>query len=733
MSKKKNEYGQGELYVKRSFESFRKVLSRIFKTILIVAVTVACVFVGLLVGVVAGCIITTEKLEVGDLYITGFTSFIYDSDGEVIAKLKGSDNINRVWVSKDEVPKYLLDAIVAIEDERFYTHPGVDVKRTASAFLGYFIPGMSNHGGSTLTQQVIKNVTGDDAVSVPRKIREIWRAYQLEKEYSKDEILEMYVNIIYLGSDLYGVQAASRAYFQKEIGDLSLAECSFLAGITNNPRKFNPLTTLGRTNAYKRQITILDKMLELGKISEEEYIEAIETELVFNEGYSSEVVSSLQTYFVDAVIADVRTDLMALGYTKNQANNMIYNSGVSIYTTQDSRIQAILDKEFCDPVNFPLNSTILSPEDQAQAAMVIMDQYTGKVVALYGGYGDKSNANAWNRAIYAQRQPGSSIKPILVYGPLIDTHQETAGSVRVDEEVHLDYQHPENLWPRNHDNSYGGPTTIKDAIRRSVNIVAVLFYKDHVQQNLQYLADLGIDRRNETQLAAGLGGFNVGVSPLEMCAAYVPFANSGIYYKPVNYTKVIDRNGKTIIEKTPESRVVYKDYRTPYVMTTMLRSVVMAGTGGYGRIYKNDGTLIPTAGKTGTTTSTYDYWFVGYTGYYTAATWYGYDKQTEMGEAESNAAIKIWGKVMKQIHEDLEIKEFDVPTGIVTKKVCKMSGLTPSEYCLEQNIEELTYIEGTEPKDYDICHACDPEPEEPFDPEDPEGQADPADPGEPSE
>lgn len=664
-----------------------------------------CILAGLLVGVVAGCIITTDRLTDDDLYISDLTTFIYDSKGEVIGQLKGSDNINRIWVDQEDLPEYLLDAFVAIEDERFYTHPGVDVKRTVSAVLGYVVPGMSSHGGSTITQQVVKNITGDDARSVPRKIRELWRAYLLEKDYDKEEILELYANVIYFGQDMYGIQTAAEGYFNKDAKDLSLAECAFLAGVPNSPRKYNPLTTAGRANAYNRQVIILDKMLELGSITQEEYVEAIQTELVFNEDYkASSQAKFSNSYFVDAAIVEIRDDLMALGYTKTQANNIIYNSGCTIYTTQDSEVQAIVDEVYTNPEYFKTNQLIDDPEDQAQSAIVIMDQYTGKVVALYGGYGAKEKNLVFNRATSAARQPGSSIKPILVYGPQVDQHIITAATVVEDTKVYLDPQNPTTPWPTNAGGGYYGMTTVRKALTRSQNVVATLLYKDQVKLGLSYLKKLGIDRTQETQLSAALGGLNQGVSAMEMCAAYVPFANDGIYYTPKTYSMVKDRDGNVILENKFEGSVVYEDYRTPAMMRSLLRSVVAdsGGTGRSAQVTNSKGQMIFTAGKTGTTNDYKDVWFVGFTPYYTCAVWYGYDKYTVIPSGDRGSNVKLWKAVMQKVHANKEPMEYPATTGLVQATICTESGLLAGDLCTKTLRE--TFLSGTEPKTSCLAH-----------------------------
>jgi len=642
------------------FWAFIKFCTRLF---LICSVILGCIAVGLLAGIVAGCIITTKPLTKDDLTISEFTSYIYDASGNVMCQLKGSDNVNRIWIDIDDVPENFTDAVVSIEDERFYSHNGIDMKRSISAFMGYFIPGMGGHGGSTLTQQVVKNVTGDDENSVPRKVREQWRAYQLEKDYSKKEILEIYINVIYMAQDVYGIEAAANAYFSKDARDLSLAECAFLAGISNSPTRYNPLTTTGRANAYKRQIIILDKMLELGKITDEEYIQAIQTELIFNDDYKIDSTkASKYSYFAEKVITDVRNDLIKSGYTYTQATNIIFNTGINIFSTQNTEIQNIVTEEYCNTDNFPVNSSVTSENDQAQSAIVIMDQTNGNIIAMYGGYGEKTSQWPLNRATDIDRQPGSSIKPILVYAPLIDMKKITADTVVNDTAVKLDKNNPTELWPENSDKTYHGLVSARQALIHSYNVPAVLFYKDNVTKCLEYLKKSGIDRTNETQLAAALGGLSIGVSPLEMTAAYVALANNGTYYKPVSYSVVYDRNHNLVLSNVPETTLVYDNANTSYVVTTILEDVLKSGTATDVDIVNKSGEIIPTAGKTGTTSSKHDYWFCGYTKYFTAAVWYGYDNQKEITNTENGAAKNIWEAIMLRIHSDLAPKEFTPPS-----------------------------------------------------------------------
>lgn len=690
--------------------TFGKSFKVTLKVIIVFILILGSIGGGLLAGVTVGCVITTKALTEEELYDTDYVTKIYDSKGNVISQLMGADQKNSEWADIEEIPKNLQRAFVAIEDERFYTHNGVDFKRTASAVLGFIIPGMSDHGGSTITQQVVKNATGDDARSVPRKIREQWRAIQLERDLEKDDILELYMNIIYFANNSYGVKVAAKTYFDKEVSELNLAECAFLAGIPNSPRKYNPATTTGRKNAYNRQIVILDAMMAQGYISKEEYIEAIQTELTFKIDKESSSTTSVYSYFVDSVIKDVRNDLIAKGYTKAQANNLIYNSGIEIYSTQDSDIQEIVDSVYCNPNYFSVNID-RDPEDCSQSAITIIDQKNGYIVAMYGGYGQKTQSLSYNRATDIKRQPGSAIKPVLVYGPLIDAKIITAGSALDEMPAHLDAQNPDRIWPSNWDNMVHGLLNARYALDMSYNIPAATWFKDNVSLCIDYMKKAGIDRTEEPYISTALGGFQSGISPTELAAAYAAIANGGVYYKPVTYTKVYDRSGNLLLDNTTASgTVVYKNTETSAIVTSMLESVIYdpRSTGRTAQMFKTDGTKIPAGGKTGTTNDIKDYWFSGFTAYYTAAVWYGYDNGTPINEKlEGGSAMIIWKAIMSRIHEDLPIKEFE-GADTVTVQICTSSGKRATDACkadprAEHWVYDEIYIKGTEPAANDYC------------------------------
>ncbi|MCX7842061.1 MAG: PBP1A family penicillin-binding protein [Clostridia bacterium] len=687
---------------KRPVSPVVRFVLTVTKILIVFFVAISCAVLGIVGGALYGYIKTAPLITEDQIKLKKFTSFVYDDSKEtVIAELKGEEN--RVWVDDKDIPKYLKDAFVAIEDERFYDHPGIDLKRIASSIISLGKSG----GASTITQQVVRNLTGETQRTLQRKIQEQWRAIQLEKKLDKWQILELYMNLIYMGGqNIHGVQSAARAYFNKDVWDLSLAECASLAGITNWPAKYTPTTTEGIKHNLERQRVILDKMLELKKITQEEYDKAINEKLNFVQGNAAQPKStSKQSYFVDKVISDVKRDLMAQGMSEQIALKTIYNNGLKIYTTMDSALQKEMDAVYKDEKFFPI---VNKKAGQPQSGMVIIDPKTGQVKALYGGFGEKQG-NTLNRATQIQRQPGSSLKPLVVYGPALNEKIITAATVYDDVPVYLNPQEKNKRYPLNYDLSYRGLTNIRDSIRDSINVVAAKVWMDLEQYqpgiSLQYLKKSGISREKERYISIAMGGLYTGVSPLEMAAAYVPFVNKGVYIQPTTYTKVLDMDGKVILEKKPKNEIVYEE-TTAFIMTNMMRDVCRLGTAyPYGLLQKGS---MPSAGKTGTTSDNKDKWFVGYSPYYVAATWYGYDTPTQLINTEYSQALKIWHEVMERVHKNLKPVEFPEPPGLVRKTICIYSGKVISDLCSKDPRNNAVrpgeyFIKGTEPRDDDPC------------------------------
>ncbi len=700
--------------------------------LIIFILSIGFAMAGLVGGAVYGYIKTAEPITEEQLIAkaSNRTTIIYDAKGNIIQKLTGRDNMDSEPVTDKEVPKYLKDAIISIEDERFEQHPGVDIQGVINAGLGFaksILTGSSasTRGGSTITQQVVKNITGDTKRSIERKVQEGYAALLLEQKLEKWQILELYMNLGYWGNSCTGVQSASKKYFGKPVSDLNLAECALLAGITNSPGKYNPFTEKGRKNAKERQETILGKMLELGKISQDEYDRAIKFNLRYASKSASQKMVSVQSYFVDQVIVDVRNSLMEeMNISATMANYMIYGGGLEIYTTMDPKVQSDMDSVFLDDTYFPLvNESAKRQMEHSQAAMAIIDVQNGQIKALYGGYGKKEANNTLNRASSSlmKRQPGSTAKPITTYGPAIDMKAVTAATIIDDVAVYmLTGKDSEKAYPTNYDNKFDGLTTVRNGIKNSVNVVAARVWRDYLgpDNSIEYLKKVGIDREDEKYISLVMGGWEQGINPLQLAAAYVPFAHEGLYFEPSTFTLVKDSNGSELINKNaPEFNIAYSE-QTAFIMTDMLQEVTSGRTSTYphsGTAYTNvnEKTIgMPVAGKTGTTTSNIDKWFVGYTPYYSAAVWYGYDNSTEaipVKQEEFYQAHKIFAAVMQKVHEDLPQKEFnEMPSGVVKKEICIYSGKIATDLCRRdprgKNATKVEYfIKGTEPRDDDSC------------------------------
>ena len=636
----------------------KKILTVVLSLILIISI----------LGVFAGGIaFYNEKLGFLDQFnIADFTldrnSFIYytDKDGNEVEYSQIQGNVNRIWANYDDISDYVVKAIVAIEDERFYQHHGFDFKRLVAATFNYVVKGDKSFGGSTITQQWVKNVTGDTKATPARKIREIIRAIKVEDELSKQEILELYLNTIYLGEGCYGIQAASHVYFNKPASELNLPESACIAGITQNPAEYDPLVNPEKNK--KKQETVLKKMLELGDITEDEYNEAVDFELEFSQGKTDDdSFDRISSYYEEAVISEVLEDLQTeKGYNENYAAKLVYSGGLKIYSTLNPDIQNAIDTVYTNDDNFSSSS---SYDEQPQSSIVIMDPYNGEIKGLYGGRGEKTANLTLNRATQTLRQPGSSIKPIAVYGPAVEEGIVGPSTNVNDKKITI------NGWtPHNWDNRYHGSMTIKYALAQSYNIPAVLTLQnlginksfDYMTKKLHFstLVDsregTGGIQTDKTLPSLALGGLTDGVTVKEMCAAYCTFANDGIYTTPHTYTKVLDHNGNVLLEKKINTNAAFSK-ETASVMTSMLRSVVTSGTGTAAGLYCG----IPAAGKTGTSEHTNDLWFCGYTPYYCGVVWYGFDEPKDLSGFTSGAiSASLWRKVMDTIHDGLPYEDF---------------------------------------------------------------------------
>ncbi|HHX55043.1 MAG TPA: PBP1A family penicillin-binding protein, partial [Clostridiales bacterium] len=625
---------------------------------------------GAAVGIVASIIKDMEPIDASNIYdLLDESTFILDAEGEVIEKIQTEGY--RDIIDFGEMPTHLKNAFIAIEDERFLTHNGLDYKRILGAAWTNLRTG-SRQGASTISQQLAKVLYLSYEQTYTRKIKDMYYAIQLEKQLSKDQILEAYLNTINLGSGAYGVQAASQVYFSKDVKDLTIGEAALIAGIARNPSRYSPIKTLQKDQVneehheilddsdsqytivynddYKnRQQLVLNSMKRLGMISEEEYTTAKNEDIKASLRPNRFTEVERSSYFADLVKDEVLIKLIANGHTSEEANNMLYSGGLRVYSTLDSRIQKILDEEyenqdtFTDLQGNPLLTVGEDGNVQPQSAMVIMDHESGEIKALVGGR-SITGRKIYNRALNP-RQPGSSIKPIAVYTPAIDLGI-TAATVFDEVPVYYDRGNPARRYPSNYDHSYHGLSTLRELVQRSSNIGAVKIvdqlgnHNDNAAFNtmFDYMERMGIStvvrpenpylapnghKFSDSTYSTALGGMTHGVSPLELTAAFSTLANQGVYANPITFTEIRDKHGNIILENKPEKKRVVSP-EVAYVVTDLLKSAVTSGTGSRARLDSGN-SQIPVAGKTGTTNDQKDAWFVGYTPYYVAATWIGYD------------------------------------------------------------------------------------------------------------
>lgn len=695
------------------------LLSRILITLVLIGVLCGC-FCGIAFAMYVHIYINPSAQETAAEISKGLglnlNSFIYakesDSDEYTLYEtIKGKEN--REWVDSDKIPDTLKNAVVAIEDERFYKHHGVDWVRTIGAVKGWLLGG-TQYGGSTITQQLIKNITADNDYSVKRKVNEIFRAFALEKEIDdKDRILVMYLNTIFLGYNSYGVQTAAMQYFDKDVSQLDLAESAVLAGLTNNPSIYDVYNHPEKVK--ERQETILAQMLDQKMISQEEYEAAVAEELNYRpyEEYQQEIKSTY-SYFTDEVIKDVINDLMTeKGYSRLVAENMVYSGGLNIYATIDTKVQNALDEVWANADNFPNTEKY---GEIPQSAMVITDKQ-GNIVGIAGGRGEKTSSRGFSYASDARRQPGSSIKPLATYGPAMDAGIATPDTTVYDRALIQDADG--NPWPMN-DGKYptGRAMTVKEGMTRSLNTVSAQLLKTLTPQvSFNFLTQqLGfklVDSRtnedgtvqSDIDLAPlALGALTDGVTVREMAGGFSTFINDGVCGGTRTYTKVTDSEGNTVMENTPNTDKGFTNVRTDYYMLDCLQNVTAHGTA-YG--IQLDG--VETGGKTGTTTSNTDIWFCGITPKYSGAVWVGYEHNYRLDGLYGRNAANIWLAVMQKVHagdsglvfdshpQDFEEVTYCMDTGLLASGACRAAGRAatgrfwkdkvPTETCSHQNIE----------------------------------------------
>ena len=761
-------YGKNEVARKlqRASSKAQKVASKLVlwlvKLVLVLFTVGIILSVSLGYGIFKGIIDAAPEIDVASIEPSGYATMVYDSKGNLTETLVKSGS-NRLEATYEELPQCLIDAFVAIEDSRFWSHHGVDLRSMIRAAVGILTNNPAG-GGSTLTQQLIKNniFAGGNEDSfgekLERKLQEQYLALQLEKIMDKEIILKNYLNTINLGNNTLGVKSAAKRYFGKDVSDLTLSEATVIAGITQNPTKYNPLSEKGQKNNEEKRRVILQYMYEQGKISKEDQEEALADDVysrIQNVDLVTQESQNPYSYFTDELTEQVMTALQEkLGYTESQASNLLYAGGLSIYTTQDPDLQAIVDEEVNNPDNYDVvyysvdyrlsiqheDETVTNYSDetmktyyrtdlgqtsydglfktkeeadaaiaayksamtkegdtvlgevvyyilQPQVSFVLMDQHTGYVKAVNGGRGTKEISLSLNRATNTLRQPGSTFKVLTAFAPALDTCGATLSTVYYDAPYTVGQKTFRNWYAKK---GYMGYSTIRDGIVYSMNIVAVRCMMETVtpQLGVEYARNFGITSLTETDYnaATALGGITKGVSNLELTGAYAAIANGGIYTKPVFFTKILDHNGKVLLENEPQTKRVLKD-STAFLLTDALAESMESS-----RMYASPGvslnsTSVPAnipgmsnAGKSGTTTSNVDIWFVGYTPYYTAGIWSGCDDNQKISAIGSSTSYhkRIWKQIMARAHEGLADTGFPVPDSIETASVCRKSGMLPN-------------------------------------------------------
>ncbi len=685
-SKKKK--GRAGRYIKRSLALIGKLIVSVFLVMVItgsIVATALTVYVMKFVDPDAG--IDLHKLEQG--YQT--TIYTLDASGNEKILTTLEQSVNTEWADLAKIPQHVQDAFVYTEDERFWEHEGVDWKRTFGAFVNMFINIYGfQQGGSTITQQLIKNLTGDDEVRIERKVQEIFRAINLERRYTKDEILEAYLNIVHLGRNTNGVQAASKLYFNKDVSQLTVVEAAALAAMTRNPVGYDPINK-AEENAGRREY-VLKQMYEHGAITELEYQEALNTELVTDLTQpAGNEDKEYQSYFVDHLINQIIADLQEQkGWSEEKATQQLYNGGYKIYATVDPELQTLLEDKFKESSTF--SSSVL--RDPPQAAMIIMDHY-GNIKAVVGGRGEKSGNRVLNRATQSVRSPGSSIKPLSVYAPAVENNLITYSTMVKDEPLHDVLIGGEKRdWPNNYTKRNYGTLPIVQALQRSLNTIPVqLLQKIGLQNSYNFLTeDLGFttlveseeteDGGTLTDISLGnlaMGDMVYGTKLSELTAGFQIFANGGTYSAPTAYTQVLDASGEVLLstDNANKGKQVISE-ETSGVMNKLLQQVV-EGPNGTGRAAKLDGFTV--IGKTGTSNTYNDQLFVGATPYYVAGLWYGYDTPKSVEGIGMYPVGQIWKNVMQDAHKGLESKEFTISDQVLELQYCTRTGLIASSSC----------------------------------------------------
>lgn len=699
------------------------IVGTTFSSMLLILVIMVCIVVTVLAVYVLDFADNSFDANLRNFEMK-YTSFIYgyDENNDLVEIKRLAAEENRVWVDYEDISQNIIDAVVAAEDKRFYTHKGVDWYRTAGAFFSNGDGG----GGSTITQQLIKNITGDDEVSWERKLREIFRALSLEEKYTKIDILESYLNNIWFGGMVYGVGAASQYYFGKDASELNIGEAAVLAGMIRNPGKMSPYYDLARSK--QQQSYALRCMYEQGMITTKEYedfrnnvIEIHFAKPVYGTAYGyvdprtlenntneDDLVQEVQDdsyeaykwngdykvsqdWYVDAAIDQVITDYADLkGITYTSAKNELYNGGYKIYINENMKLQKILEEKYRDPYTVLSKYDPSAPEkDLIQSAFIIMD-YTGTVQAVVGGLGEKPGDGAFNRATQATRSPGSTMKPISTYSLAVQKNLITYSTLIPDQQINIGTEDVPQMWPEN----YGGiigDGTLRPAwygVQHSLNTLAVRIGRMNTTKSMynQLTQMLGFTTLVQSDIALSpmsLGALTNGAKLVEVAAAYQIFGNGGVYYRPMFYSKVEDSKGNIILEQDYYGTQAI-DSDTAWITNRMIYQVV---NGDYGTGRQAQLPNVEVVGKTGTSNAGTDLLFMGLTPEYIGGLWIGYDDSREIGGSDGwKAVASVWKTVMQDIQDTSQTLKFVADPSVIEKRYCTMTGLLATNKCTETTI-----------------------------------------------
>lgn len=563
---------------------------------------------------------------------TGQVGEVYDSDGNRIALLQNDKNI--IYLTSDQIPELVKQAFVSIEDKRFYKHHGSDPFAIVRAMTSLLGKGRITQGGSTITQQLVRNIYLTHTIRWERKVEEIFIAHAMEREYSKDELLEFYINNIYFSNGCYGIEAASQKYFSRSVSDLDLSETAFLCAIPNNPSIYDPLTHADKT--IERRNLILQNMLDDGIINEQQYTDAVNEKITLSPYSPSYTRTWAHTYIYECA---TRALMGVTGKDYDTCHDMLYNNGYKVYTSIDMEAQELLqttvDTELED-----YNTRNNNGSYALQASAVTIDNTTGLVTAIVGGRSQDDVSADYNRAYLSFRQPGSSIKPLIVYTPALERGYTASSTV-------VDSKEPDG--PSNA-GSYSGAISLRTAVEQSKNTVAYKLFRELTPEvGLQYLLNMNFSSIQDSDyvLSAALGGLSKGVSCLEMTSAYATLENEGVFRQPTCVTLITDSKGNVVVRPETEEKQVYQS-SAAHEMTNILEGVLTRGTA-HGKALTN----MPCAGKTGTTNDNIDGWFVGYTAYYTTGVWVGFDSpRSTHSLSGATYPLDIWYNYMTELHKD---------------------------------------------------------------------------------